>query len=154
VLRQLPGRTDQNILVPMTERQMSYHQENANIVMRIVQRWRRTGFLSDMDRRRMTCALQNMRLLCDNTYLVDKETDHGVKADELAALLDNLFADPDAKAVVFSQWTRTHDIVIRRSRPRGAVGCFLECPSSRLRPGPRPAEAAGDTAASPLQTRP
>jgi superfamily II DNA/RNA helicase len=67
----------------------------------------------------MTCALQNMRMSCDSTYLVDKETDHGVKADELAALLADLFADPDAKAVVFSQWTRTHDIVIRRLEAHG-----------------------------------
>ncbi|MFO1085763.1 MAG: DEAD/DEAH box helicase [Reyranellaceae bacterium] len=119
VLRQLPGRTDQNILVPMTERQLAYHQENAAVVMRIVQRWRKTGFLSDKDQRRMTCALQNMRMSCDSTYLVDKETDHGVKADELTALLLDLFADPDAKAVVFSQWTRTHDIVIRRLEAHG-----------------------------------
>ncbi|MGE4073987.1 MAG: DEAD/DEAH box helicase, partial [Reyranella sp.] len=119
VLRQLPGRTDQNILVPMTEMQLDYHRENAAIVMRIVQRWRKTGFLSDKDQRRMTCALQNMRMSCDSTYLVDNETDHGVKADELAALLVDLFADPDAKAVVFSQWTRTHDIVIRRLEAHG-----------------------------------
>jgi SNF2 family DNA or RNA helicase len=119
VLRQLPGRTDQNILVPMTEKQLDYHRENGAIVKRIVQRWRKTGFLSDKDQRRMTCALQNMRMSCDSTYLVDKETDHGVKADELAALLVDLFADPDAKAVVFSQWTRTHDIVIRRLEAHG-----------------------------------
>jgi Helicase conserved C-terminal domain len=37
----------------------------------------------------------------------------------LAALFDKLFADPEAKAVVFSQWTRTHDIVIRRLEARG-----------------------------------
>jgi len=30
-----------------------------------------------------------------------------------------LFAEPDAKAVVFSQWTRTHDILIRRLEARG-----------------------------------
>ena len=30
----------------------------------------------------------------------------------------NLFAEPEAKAVVFSQWTRTHDIVIRRLEAR------------------------------------
>jgi hypothetical protein len=60
-----------------------------------------------------------MRMSCNSTYLLDQETDHGVKADELAALLDELFADPEAKAVVFSQWTRTHDIVIRRLKARG-----------------------------------
>lgn len=52
-------------------------------------------------------------------YLLDQETDHGVKADELAALFDGLFEQPDAKAVVFSQWTRTHNIVIRRLEARG-----------------------------------
>src|SRR6516164_3611686 len=114
VLRQLPSRTDQNLLVPMTEMQMLYHQENADVVARIVKRWRKTRFLSDKDQRRLTCALQNMRMSCNSTYLLDQETDHGVKADELAALFDDLFADPEAKAVVFSQWTRTHDILIRR----------------------------------------
>jgi len=119
VLRQLPSRTDQNLLVPMTEMQMLYHQENADVVARIVQRWRKTRFLSDQDQRRMTCALQNMRMSCNSTYLLDQETDHGVKADELAALFDELFIEPEAKAVVFSQWTRTHDIVARRLDARG-----------------------------------
>jgi len=119
VLRQLPSRTDQNLLVPMTEPQMDYHKENADTVAKIVKRWRRTKFLSDIDQRRMTCALQNMRMSCNSTYLLDQDTDHGVKADELAALFEDLFAEPDAKAVVFSQWTRTHDIVIRRLEARG-----------------------------------
>src|SRR5579883_2523004 len=119
VLKQLPERLDQNLLVPMTEMQMLHHQENADIVAKIVKRWRKTGFLSDKDQRRLTCALQNMRMSCNSTYLLDQETDHGVKADELAALLDELLADPEAKAVVFSQWTRTHDIVIRRLEARG-----------------------------------
>jgi superfamily II DNA or RNA helicase len=119
VLRQLPSRTDQNLLVPMTEMQMLYHQENADVVAKIVQRWRKTRFLSDKDQRRLTCALQNMRMSCNSTYLLDQETDHGVKADELAALFDDLFAEPTAKAVVFSQWTRTHDIIIRRLEARG-----------------------------------
>jgi len=119
VLKQLPERLDQNLLVPMTEMQLLYHQENADVVAKIVQRWRRTRFLSETDQRRLTCSLQNMRMSCNSTYLLDQETDHGVKADELAALFDDLFAEPSAKAVVFSQWTRTHDIVIRRLEARG-----------------------------------
>jgi len=119
VLKQLPDRLDQILLVPMTERQLVYHRENADQVAKIVQRWRKNRFLSDMDQRRMTSALQNMRMVCNSTYLLDRETDHGVKADELAALIGDLFADPNAKAVVFSQWTRTHDIIIRRLEARG-----------------------------------
>jgi len=119
VLTQLPERTDQNFMVPMTEMQMEYHKENADIVARIVNRWRKMKFLSDKDQRRLTCALQNMRMACNSTYLLDQATDHGVKADELASLFDELFAQPDAKAVVFSQWTRSHDIVVRRLEARG-----------------------------------
>ncbi len=119
VLRQLPARTDQNLLVPMTEMQMEHHKENADEVARIVHRWRKIKFLSDKDQRRLMIALQNMRMSCNSTYLLDQDTDHGVKADELAAVFEDLFADPDAKAVVFSQWTRTHDIVIRRLEARG-----------------------------------
>lgn len=114
VLLQLPGRTDQNLLVPMTEMQMACHAENADVVAKIVRRWRNTRFLSDQDQRRLTGALQNMRMSCNSTYLLDQETDHGVKADELATLLESLFTRPDEKIVVFSQWTRTHEIVIRR----------------------------------------
>jgi superfamily II DNA or RNA helicase len=133
VLRQLPSRTDQNLLVPMTEMQMLYHQENADVVAKIVQRWRKTRFLSDKDQRRLTCALQNMRMSCNSTYLLDQQTDHGVKADELAALFEDLFAEPEAKAVVFSQWTRTHDIVIRRleARKLGYVSFHGGVPSDK-----------------------
>jgi superfamily II DNA or RNA helicase len=119
VLLQLPSRTDQNLLVPMTEMQAAYHAENADVVAKIVQRWRKMKFLSDQDQRRLTCALQNMRMSCNSTYLLDQETDHGVKADELAELFEGLFVQPGAKAVVFSQWTRTHAIVIRRLQARG-----------------------------------
>jgi superfamily II DNA/RNA helicase len=58
---------------------------------------------------------------------------HGVKADELAALLDDLLAEPEAKAVVFLQWTRTHDIVIRRleARKLGYVSFHGGVPSDK-----------------------
>ena len=135
VLHQLPVRTDQNLLVPMTEPQMALHEENAAIVQRIVTRWRNTGFLSEVDQRRLTCALQNMRMACNSTYLLDQETDHGVKADELVALLEDALDAPDAKAVVFSQWTRTQEILVRRLAARG-IGhvCFHGGIASEKRP--------------------
>jgi superfamily II DNA or RNA helicase len=119
VLAQLPERIDNTLFVPMTPQQLVHHRENADIVARIVNRWRRTGFLSDADQRRLTCALQNMRMSCNSTYLLDHESDHGVKADELMTLLDELFEQPDAKVVVFSQWVRTHELVVRRLASRG-----------------------------------
>jgi superfamily II DNA or RNA helicase len=118
VLRQLPERVDNTVFVPMTREQRQHHDENREIVARIVARWRKTGYLSDADQRRLTCALQNMRMSCNSTYLLDGKTDDCTKADELATLLDELFERPDAKAVVFSQWLRTHELIVRRLEAR------------------------------------
>ncbi|MEO8124957.1 MAG: C-terminal helicase domain-containing protein, partial [Burkholderiales bacterium] len=63
---------------------------------------------------RLQCALQIMRMACNSTYLVDHETDHGNKVDELMAVLDELLEDPSAKVVVFSQWLATHELIVRR----------------------------------------
>lgn len=118
VLTQLPPRVDNRIFVALTPEQRVHHDENGQIVTRIVSRWRKTGYLSDTDQRRLTCALQNMRMVCNSTYLLDKETDHGHKVDELMTLLDELLEDPAAKAVVFSQWLGTHELIQRRLRNR------------------------------------
>lgn len=114
VLTQLPERVDSRIFVPLSPQQRVHHDENGGIVTRIVQRWRKTGYLSDVDQRRLHCALQNMRMVCNSTFLLDHETDHGHKVDELMTVLDELFEDPSAKAVVFSQWLGTHELIRRR----------------------------------------
>lgn len=118
VMTQLPERVDNRIFVPLTPEQRVHHDENNEIVMRIVSRWRKTGFLSDTDQRRLQCALQNMRMVCNSTYLLDHETDHGQKVDELMTLLDEVLEDPTAKAVVFSQWLGTHELIVRRLASR------------------------------------
>ncbi|MDD5037482.1 MAG: DEAD/DEAH box helicase, partial [Methylococcaceae bacterium] len=119
VLEQLPARVDNTLFVAMTPQQRDHHEENREIVARIVHRWRSTGYLSEADQRRLTCALQNMRMSCNSTFLLDHETDHGHKADELAILLAEWFEQPDAKVVIFSQWLRTHELIARRLDANG-----------------------------------
>jgi SNF2 family DNA or RNA helicase len=114
VLDQLPERIDNNVFVPMTDPQRDCHDENKEIVARIVQKWRRYRFLSEADQRRLMTALQRMRMSCDSTYLVDHVSDHGKKADEAVTLLDELFEQPQTKVVVFSQWLRMHELLLRR----------------------------------------
>ena len=82
VLRELPERLDKRLFVPMTPQQMEHHEENKELVGRIVQKWRRHGFLSEADQRRMMIALQRMRMSCDSTFLLDQTSDMGIKADE------------------------------------------------------------------------
>jgi superfamily II DNA or RNA helicase len=119
VLEQLPERVDNTLFMPMSPLQAEHHEENRQTVARIVQRWRHTGFLSEKDQLRLHCSLQNMRMACNSSFLIDHETDDGYKADELLTLLDDLFDDPQAKVVVFSQWLRTHELIIRRLKTRG-----------------------------------
>ncbi|MFH1267463.1 MAG: DEAD/DEAH box helicase [Planctomycetota bacterium] len=118
VLPDLPERLEKRLFVPMTAEQMNHHEENREIVARIVAKWKRYGFLSEADQRRLLIALQNMRMSCNSTYLLDKKTDFGVKADEVIDLLSDVFEEPNSKVVVFSQWVRMHELVIRRLKER------------------------------------
>ena len=114
VLDQLPKRLEKNLFVPMTEPQMSLHEEHREIVARIAQKWRRYGFLTESDQRRLMIALQMMRMSCNSTFLVDHETDHSTKPDELLAILQDVLESKENKVVIFSQWTRTHELITRR----------------------------------------
>src|SRR5439155_25851682 len=62
------------------------------------------GILTDLDRKRILACIINMRLLCDSTYLFDKQTNVSPKLDEFAEVVDDLMSSGDHKAVVFSQW--------------------------------------------------
>ncbi len=119
VLDQLPERIDSNIFVQMTPQQRGLHTEALEIVARIVQKWRRYRFLSEADQRRLMIALQRMRMSCDSSYLVDHQSDHGVKADEAVTLLEEICEERGAKVVVFSQWLRMHELLVRRLKQRG-----------------------------------
>jgi SNF2 family DNA or RNA helicase len=73
VLDQLPDRLDKHLFVPMTPQQMLHHDENRELVARIALKWRRFKFLSEADQRRLMIGLQNMRMSCDSTYLLDHD---------------------------------------------------------------------------------
>ena len=118
VLEQLPERIDNTLYVPMTSLQKKHHEENKEIVARIVDKWRRYRFLSEADKRKLMIALLRMRMACDNSYLVDHKSDQGGKIDEAITLLGEIFERPDAKVVVFSQWLRMHELLVRRFKER------------------------------------
>lgn len=114
VLKELPARIDKHFFVPMTEPQASIHAEYQDTVAKIVAKWRRMGFLTEEDQRRLMIALQYMRMSCNSTFLIDKQSDHGTKADEAVQLFDEILEDPEIKIVVFSQWLGTHQLIMNR----------------------------------------
>jgi len=114
VLDQLPARLEKNLFVPMTPKQADLHEEHREIVARIAQKWQTYGFLTESDQRRLMIALQMMRMSCNSTFLIDHETDHSTKPDELLTILQDVLETEENKVVIFSQWTRTHELIARR----------------------------------------
>jgi Helicase conserved C-terminal domain/SNF2-related domain len=111
VLRQLPARLDKNLYVPLTPEQGAIHEDNREIVAKLVSKWRAHRFLCEADQKRMLVALARMRMAADNTYLVDHSTVFGPKLDELATILDEVVLQGNEKVVVFSQWLRMTELV-------------------------------------------
>ena len=111
VLIQLPERMDKMLLVSMTAKQIALHEEFRLIVARLVHKWRKLGFLPEKDRQRLMINLNLMRMVCNSTYILDQETRHDTKIDELMNILEEIFSEGDDKVVVFSQWERMTRIV-------------------------------------------
>ncbi len=106
VLKQLPSRTDKNLFVSITNEQRAVHDDYYEIVRRIVNKWKKMGFLKEEDRQRLMIALNMMRMVCNSTYIIDQETNHQTKLDELFDILEEAIAAGEEKIVIFSQWER------------------------------------------------
>ena len=109
VLKDLPKRTDQILHVSLTPQQAEPYWEQNDILAALMRKWERQHWLSEIDLRRIMCCLQNMRMLCDSTFLFDKETNHSPKLDEFRELIRELAIEEGRKVVVFSEYERmTH----------------------------------------------
>jgi Helicase conserved C-terminal domain len=71
-----------------------------------MKKWERQGWLSEIDLRRITCCIQNMRMLCNSTFLFDKETNYSPKLEEFREIIRELVLEEERKAVVFSEYER------------------------------------------------
>lgn len=124
---QLPKRTDQFLLVPMTPEQTSRHEELRGAVARLASKWQRTGSLSEEERRRLLLMLGQMRMLADSTFVIDQnqESRHDVKVSEVMNILCDALEGSEAKIVVFSEWERMARLVATELDARGIRYEFL-----------------------------
>jgi superfamily II DNA/RNA helicase len=51
-------------------------------------------------------CLQQMRMVCDSTYILDQKTRYDTKIDEVMNIINNIIEGGNEKVVVFSQWER------------------------------------------------
>jgi SNF2 family DNA or RNA helicase len=100
VLSQLPARTDNTVYVEMADAQKTAYAEHQATLARLLQK----KYLSEVDRRRILACVANLRMLCDSTFLLDKQTNVSPKLEEFEELLRDLLPAGPHKVVVFSQW--------------------------------------------------
>jgi superfamily II DNA or RNA helicase len=109
VLKDLPKRTDRILHVPLTPQQAEPYWEQNDILAGLMRKWERQNWLSEIDQKRILCCLQNMRMLCNSTFLFDKKSHHSPKLAEFREIVRELAIEENRKVVVFSEYERmTH----------------------------------------------
>lgn len=118
---QLPKRSDQYIIVPMTAEQADMHTEFRYEVARILYKYRKYHFMSEQDRKRLMLLLAQMRMVADSTFILEQnlKTRKDVKIAEVVNLLNNVFGNGDEKVVIFSEWERMTRLVAMELDKRG-----------------------------------
>ena len=130
---QLPPRIDKNLFVPMTSEQMAAHQELRLNAARIVSKWHRQHFLSEIDRRTLLLTLQQMRMVCDSLFLLDEHSRFDTKVEETMNILNECGVTVDGesgegstlKVVIFSQWERMTRLVAQELDQSGVEYVYI-----------------------------
>lgn len=132
---QLPKRSDQFVLVPMTQRQDDLHSEFKWDLLVILNKYRKYHYMTEQDRLHVLKLLGQMRMVADSTFILEQNltTRSDVKIAEVMNLLDNVLESGDEKVVVFSEWERMTRLVAMELDKRGVRYEYLNgrVPSKR-----------------------
>lgn len=109
VLDQINKVTQIDVPVEMHPLQQDYHASSAKAIAQVL----RKKFKTPYDMQMITKHLQTMRMACDSSYLVDKESNHSPKLLELKEiLLEKLdLKNNNRKIIIFSEWKRMLHII-------------------------------------------
>ncbi len=109
VLDQINKVTQIDVPVEMHPVQQDYHAGSAKAIARILIK----KFKTPYDMQMITKHLQTMRMSCDSSYLVDKESNHSPKLLELKEILLEKFdlKNNNRKIIIFSEWKRMLHII-------------------------------------------
>lgn len=119
VLEQLNSISIIDIPVEMHPVQADYHASYARAISALLAK----KFKTPYDWQMLTNHLQNMRMVCDSTFLVDKDTEYSPKLLELEEiLLEKLdIHNNQRKIIIFSEWT-TMLAIISRMLAKNGIG--------------------------------
>jgi superfamily II DNA or RNA helicase len=120
VLKDLPDVVENNYFVDLTVEQVEIHQGYARLLAPYLSK----KFLTPIDLQRMMELMLKMRMVCDSTYLIDRQTHLSPKLKELESILDELVVQNERKVVIFSEWT-TMTFLIAKHLSRAGIA-FVE----------------------------
>lgn len=109
VIKELPNITQMDIPVGMHPAQREMHTGFAAGIAKILSK----KFITPYDMNRLMLLLNQMRMVCDSTFLIDKESYHSPKLDELKHILTEKLdlKNSDRKILIFSEWTRMNGLI-------------------------------------------
>lgn len=122
---QLPGRIDKNYFVEMTPEQTAEHKDYYDVVAQLSSKWIQFGFLEEEEWQKLMVCLNCMRMVADSTYILDPKTNHGNKVPEVISLIRDLMEDKGNKLVIFSQWKRMFELLIRELKKMDVQFVYL-----------------------------
>jgi SNF2-related domain/Helicase conserved C-terminal domain len=102
VIKDLPTVTEINVPVSMQQDQQGMHASFAQGIATILGK----KYISPYDQQKLMLLLLSMRMCCDSTFLIDKETHVSPKLEELKYILTEKMelAKKPGKVIIFSEW--------------------------------------------------
>jgi len=109
VLRQLPNLQEVTVPVHLHPQQAEYHAGFATGIAKILRKKYKTPY----DWQKLMMLLTSMRMVCNSTNLIDKETNFYPKLSELRRILVEKLdlIHSNRKIIIFSEWIRTHHLI-------------------------------------------
>ncbi len=109
VIKQLPKIVQLEVPINMHPKQAEYHAGYARGIASIISK----KFMTPYDMQKLMLLLSKMRMVCNSTFLVDGQTHHSPKIDELKRILIDKIDLPnqDKKIIIFSEWIKMQNII-------------------------------------------
>ena len=101
VIDSLPEQVSHEYYLPLTAEQQQIHQGYMAALLAIINK----KVITPIDMKRIQTLLLCARMVCDSTYLIDKETNISPKLVELGTILNEIVIENRRKAIIFSEWT-------------------------------------------------
>ncbi|MEL6536728.1 MAG: DEAD/DEAH box helicase [Bacteroidota bacterium] len=123
VLQELPNVTEMQVPVELSVEQQAYHADFAAGVSAILGK----KYVTPFDQQRLMLLLNQMRMVCDSTFLIDKETYVSPKLKELRhILLEKLdLPNNERKVIIFSEWTTMLNLIGKELKEMGITYVML-----------------------------